>query len=69
MTAQRLGRTDVELPELGLGCAPLGDLFEQFDEDVADATVRAAWESGNSPKSAGAASSTSRRASTWPISQ
>lgn len=46
MTAQRLGRTDVELPELGLGCAPLGDLFELLDEDVADATVRAAWESG-----------------------
>jgi D-threo-aldose 1-dehydrogenase len=43
---RRLGRTDVELPELGLGCAPLGDLFELLDEDVADATLRAAWESG-----------------------
>jgi D-threo-aldose 1-dehydrogenase len=43
---RRLGLTDVELPELGLGCAPLGDLFELLDEDVADATVRAAWESG-----------------------
>ena len=43
---RRLGRTDVELPELGLGCAPLGDLFEKLCEDVADATLRAAWESG-----------------------
>jgi D-threo-aldose 1-dehydrogenase len=43
---RRLGRTDVELPELGLGCAPLGDLFERLDEDVADATLGAAWESG-----------------------
>lgn len=43
---RRLGRTDVELPELGLGCAPLGDLFELLDEDIADATLRAAWESG-----------------------
>lgn len=36
----------MELPELGLGCAPLGDLFEKLCEDVADATLRAAWESG-----------------------
>ena len=43
---RRLGPTDVELPELGLGCAPLGDLFELLDEEVAEATVRAAWESG-----------------------
>lgn len=43
---RRLGRTDVELPELGLGGAPLGDLFASLDEDVVDATMRAAWDSG-----------------------
>jgi len=43
---RRLGRTSVELPVLGLGCAPLGDLFERLDEEVADATLRAAWEAG-----------------------
>ncbi len=44
--SSRLGRTAVELPALGLGCAPLGDLFERLDERAADDVVRAAWEAG-----------------------
>ena len=31
---------------LGMGGAPLGNLFEQIDESVADATLQAAWDSG-----------------------
>lgn len=31
---------------LGLGCAPLGNLFRAVDEEVATATVDAAWDAG-----------------------
>ena len=31
---------------LGMGGAPLGNLFERIDEDVAAATVQAGWDSG-----------------------
>ena len=31
---------------LGLGCAPLGNLFSAIDDDTARATVDAAWDSG-----------------------
>ena len=44
--ARRLGRTDVFVSELGLGTAPLGELFERVDDDEAAAIVRAAWEGG-----------------------
>jgi D-threo-aldose 1-dehydrogenase len=43
---RRLGRTDVELPELGLGGAPFGDLFTALDDAVVDATLQAAWGAG-----------------------
>ena len=33
-------------PRLGMGCAPLGDLFERIEEDVARETLRAAWDAG-----------------------
>lgn len=41
-----LGRTGVALCQLGLGAAPLGDLFSVVPDDVAAATVDAAWQAG-----------------------
>ena len=36
----------IELPTLGFGGAPLGNLFESIDEQIARDTVDAAWEAG-----------------------
>lgn len=41
-----LGRRGVTVTRLGLGCAPLGNLFETVEEVDADATVAAAWDAG-----------------------
>jgi D-threo-aldose 1-dehydrogenase len=35
-----------DLGRLGLGCAPLGNLYRAVDDDIAAATVDAAWERG-----------------------
>jgi D-threo-aldose 1-dehydrogenase len=43
---RRLGRTRIELTQLGFGGAPLGDLFEIIPEEQAMATLRAAWDAG-----------------------
>ena len=43
---RRLGRTVVELPPLGLGCAPLGELFVRVDDAAAQAALQAAWDGG-----------------------
>jgi D-threo-aldose 1-dehydrogenase len=43
---RRVGRTDVEVTELGFGGAPLGNMFTALDDDTAVAAVDAAWESG-----------------------
>jgi D-threo-aldose 1-dehydrogenase len=46
-TARRtLGRTGISLTQLGLGGAGLGDLFSIIPDDVALATLNAAWEAG-----------------------
>jgi D-threo-aldose 1-dehydrogenase len=46
-TATRpLGRTGVALTRLGMGTAPLGDLWERIPEDQAQATFAAAWQGG-----------------------
>src|SRR5262245_37432756 len=42
----RLGRTRVEVTRLGLGCAPLGNLFATVADDEARAVVGAAWDAG-----------------------
>ena len=34
------------LPRLGLGCAPLGELFTRLSEDQAKATLEQAWDAG-----------------------
>jgi D-threo-aldose 1-dehydrogenase len=46
LATRKLGRADVEVTELGLGTAPLGDLYELIEEDEARALLRAAWDGG-----------------------
>ena len=46
LARRKLGRTDVEVTQLGLGGAGLGDLFDIVDDRDADATLRAAWDAG-----------------------
>lgn len=41
-----LGARGVEVTRLGLGCAPLGNLFEAMTDADAAATVTAAWDAG-----------------------
>ncbi|MFI5694104.1 aldo/keto reductase [Kribbella sp. NPDC051586] len=36
----------MQLPRFGLGCAPLGNLFQQFTDDEADEILHAAWDAG-----------------------
>jgi len=43
---RKVGRTDVHASVLGLGSAPLGNLFEELDHDTALATVREALDAG-----------------------
>ena len=46
LARRRLGRTQVELTQLGFGGAGLGDLFEVIPEAQAAATLHAAWDAG-----------------------
>jgi D-threo-aldose 1-dehydrogenase len=41
-----LGRTGLAITELGLGGAPLGNLYTSLDDETAAVTVDAAWRSG-----------------------
>ena len=43
---RRLGRTDVEVTELGFGGASIGELFVPVSEHHALATIDAAWDAG-----------------------
>jgi len=43
---RKLGRMAAELPPLGLGCSPLGELFVRIDEATAEAALQTAWEGG-----------------------
>ena len=43
---RRLGRSGVELPLLGFGAAPLGELFVKVSDADAEATLQAAWDEG-----------------------
>lgn len=42
----RLGRRGPEVTRVGLGCAPIGNLFRAVTDDEAHATVDAAWDVG-----------------------
>ncbi len=43
---RRLGRTNLELPQLGFGGAAFGNIFNVVEDSQADATMAAAWEAG-----------------------
>ncbi|MDE2792460.1 MAG: aldo/keto reductase [Paracoccaceae bacterium] len=43
---RRLGRTKVELTELGLGTAPFGEPFVRLEDDGVAAAIERAWTSG-----------------------
>ncbi|HEY3512811.1 MAG TPA: aldo/keto reductase, partial [Kribbella sp.] len=36
----------IDVPRFGLGCAPLGNLFEELSEEQAHALLTAAWDAG-----------------------
>lgn len=42
----RMGRTELHLPRLGLGCAGLGELFTPVSEAEAEELLQAAWDTG-----------------------
>jgi D-threo-aldose 1-dehydrogenase len=46
MRTSRLGRSAVEVTELGFGGGPLGGLFAPLDDDTAAAALAAAWDCG-----------------------
>ena len=43
---RQLGKSAVEVPLIGFGGAPLGNLFQEFSDEQARATVRAAYDAG-----------------------
>ena len=43
---RRIGRTSAGVTTLGLGTAPLGDLFDVVEEDEAAALLGKAWDGG-----------------------
>jgi D-threo-aldose 1-dehydrogenase len=46
MRTSRLGRSGVEVTELGFGGGPLGGLFAPLDDDTAAGALAAAWDCG-----------------------
>ena len=46
LAARPLGRSGLTVSILGFGCAPLGDLYELLDDDVALSTIATAVEAG-----------------------
>jgi D-threo-aldose 1-dehydrogenase len=46
MKRNTLGRTGVQVTELGFGGAPLGNLYTAIDDETGHATVQAAWDGG-----------------------
>ena len=46
LKTRKLGRTNVSVTELGLGTAPLGELFERVSDDEAARLIEAAWDGG-----------------------
>jgi len=43
---RKVGTTNLSLPVLGLGSAPLGEIFAKIDEEDARGTLNAAWDNG-----------------------
>ncbi len=43
---RRLGRSTLEVNAIGMGCAPVGELFARVDDVAAQGTLQAAWDGG-----------------------
>ncbi|MEO9825824.1 MAG: aldo/keto reductase [Paracoccaceae bacterium] len=43
---RKIGRTALDLPVLGMGTAPVGELYAKVDEQTAQAIFEAAWNTG-----------------------
>jgi D-threo-aldose 1-dehydrogenase len=46
LKTRKLGRANVSVTELGLGTAPLGELFDRIDDNEAGGLIAAAWDGG-----------------------
>jgi D-threo-aldose 1-dehydrogenase len=46
LETRKVGKLQAAVTKLGLGGAPLGDLFEKLSEDQAQEVLRAAWDAG-----------------------
>jgi len=46
MQRRKIGRTGLEVTELGFGAAPIGNLYRSITDDQAEAAVDAAWDGG-----------------------
>jgi D-threo-aldose 1-dehydrogenase len=46
LKTRKLGRANVSVTELGLGTAPLGELFDRVNDDEAARLIEAAWDGG-----------------------
>ncbi|SDS24920.1 D-threo-aldose 1-dehydrogenase [Microlunatus soli] len=46
MQRRKIGRTGLEVTELGFGAAPIGNLYRAITDEQSEATVDAAWEGG-----------------------
>jgi D-threo-aldose 1-dehydrogenase len=46
LKTRKLGRTNVSVTEIGLGTAPLGELFDKVADEEAAAIIGAAWDGG-----------------------
>lgn len=46
LTTQKSGEMSVRVPSLGLGCAPLGNLYRALSDAEADLLLEAAWANG-----------------------
>ena len=42
----KLGRVDLEVTRLAFGTAPIGNIFQEIDEETSEAMIQTAWDAG-----------------------